>query len=259
MRVPEVADKPVQTPVAVSSPVATAKPVVAATAAQAPAAKAAPVAAPVALKAEATPKAVARPAPAKIKPKKPARKPVARKVAAPVKHVAALVKTPRKPAARIAAPRMKDTNMENTIKAVADKVQDQAKSIFGDASARSKSAMEKSSKMVEEMNAFGKGNVEAMVEASKIYAKGVEAMGQDAAAFAKKQYEDATAALKSMSSVKSPTEFFKLQSDFARASFDAMVAQTSKSTEKMIKLAGEVAQPISNRASLAAEKIKIAA
>ncbi len=251
---PEVTDKPVQTPATATPPAATAKPI----AAETPAPKAEVAAASTTPKAEAAPapKAVAKPAPVKIKPKKPARKPVAKETAAPAKRAAAT----RKPAAKTPeAPKKKETKMENTIKATADKAQDQAKTMLADANTRAKSAMEKSSKMVEEMNAFGKGNVEAMVEASKIYAKGVESMGQDAAAFAKKQYEDATAAFKSMSSVKSPTEFFKLQSDFARSSFDAMVAQTSKSTEKMIKLAGEVAQPISNRASLAAEKIKIAA
>ncbi len=251
MRVPEDTEKSVPTPATAAPPAEIAKP------ATAPATVAA--AAP---KPEAAPKAAATPAPAsseKIKPTKPARKPVAKKAAA-AKRAAPKTKPTRKPAAKVlAARKMKETKMENTIKAAADKAQDQAKTVLADVNSRAKGAMEKSSKMVEEMNSFGKGNVEAMVEASKIYVRGVESMGQDAAAFAKKQYEDATAAIKSMSSVKSPTEFFKLQSDFARASFDAMIAQTSKSTEKMIKLAGEVAQPLSNRASLAAEKIKIAA
>ena len=43
------------------------------------------------------------------------------------------------------------------------------------------------------------------------------------------------------------------------AAFDAMVQQTSRNTEAMLKLAGEVVQPLSNRAALAAEKLKIAA
>nr|WP_263973939.1 phasin family protein [Sphingomonas aliaeris] len=62
-----------------------------------------------------------------------------------------------------------------------------------------------------------------------------------------------------MSAIKSPTDFFKLQSDYARAAFDSLVAQTSKNTETMLKLAGEVAQPISNRVAVAVEKVKIAA
>ena len=52
---------------------------------------------------------------------------------------------------------------------------------------------------------------------------------------------------------------FKLQSDYVRSAFDSIVAETSKNTEAMLKLAGEVAQPISNRVAVAAEKVKIAA
>ena len=37
------------------------------------------------------------------------------------------------------------------------------------------------------------------------------------------------------------------------------MAQASKNTEAMMKLAGEAAQPLSNRVALAAEKIKLAA
>ncbi|WP_369622511.1 phasin family protein, partial [Pseudoalteromonas distincta] len=56
-----------------------------------------------------------------------------------------------------------------------------------------------------------------------------------------------------------PSDFFKLQSDYVRSAFDSIVAETSKNTESLVKLAGEVAQPISNRVELAAEKIKISA
>jgi len=62
-----------------------------------------------------------------------------------------------------------------------------------------------------------------------------------------------------MSSVKSPADFFKLQSDFVRQSFDAIVAETSKNTEAMMKLAGDAAQPLSSRFAVAVEKVKTAA
>ena len=127
------------------------------------------------------------------------------------------------------------------------------------ASERAKAQMEKGAKAFEDMNAFGKGNVEAIVESSKIAARGFEQMGQDAASYMKSSYESATGMFRSMAAIKSPTELFKLQSDYARASFDAFVAEASRSTEAALKLAGEIAQPISNRVALAAEKIKVAA
>lgn len=136
---------------------------------------------------------------------------------------------------------------------------DKTKAMFADASDRTKGAVEKSQQMLEEMNSFGKGNIEALVESSKIAARGFETLGQDAAAYARKSLEEATAAARTLASVKSPAEFMKLQSDFVRQSFDAVVAETSRSTEAMLKLAGEVAQPISNRVALAADKVKLGA
>lgn len=134
-----------------------------------------------------------------------------------------------------------------------------AQAFFTDAGERAKGAVAKSSKLFEDATAFGKGNVEALVESSKIAAKGFETLGQDAAEFGRKQFEEATAAFKTLATVKSPTEFMKLQSDFVRSAFDSMVAETSRSTEIVLKLAGEVAQPISNRMAVAAEKMKNAA
>jgi phasin family protein len=145
--------------------------------------------------------------------------------------------------------------MEDTVKKTAAK----AETLFAEMNDRAKSAMEKSSKMVEQMNDFAKGNIEAVVESSKIAARGFETIGQDAAEYSRKSFEGATAAMKQFAGVKSPTELFKLQSDYMRSAFDSLVAETSKNTEAMLKLAGDVAQPLSNRASVAAEKIKIAA
>ena len=162
-----------------------------------------------------------------------------------------------------AAPTHEDSIMDSsTFTAAADTtadVQDKAQAVFGDLNDRAKGAMEKGAKMIEELNAFGKGNVEAIVESSKIAARGFETIGQDAADYGRKSFEGVAAAARTMASVKSPTEFLKLQSDFMRQMFDSMVAETSKNTETMLKLAGEVAQPISNRVALAAEKMKIAA
>jgi phasin family protein len=134
-----------------------------------------------------------------------------------------------------------------------------AQALFADWNDRTKTAVEKSTKLVEEANEFAKGNLEAVVESSRIAAKGFESLGQDAAEYGRKSFENATSALKTLATVKSPTEFFKLQSDFVRGAFDAYVAEASKNTEAMIKLAGDAAQPLSNRFAVAAEKVKTVA
>jgi len=135
-------------------------------------------------------------------------------------------------------------------------VADKAQAMFGDMNTRFKSAFEKSSKMGEEIVDFTKGNVEALVASARVAAKGGETIGQEAAEYSKKSFENAMAVFKSFASVKSPTELFQLQSDFAKSSFDSAVAEASKLSESLLKIAGEVAQPLSTRYAVAAEKIK---
>ena len=70
-----------------------------------------------------------------------------------------------------------------------------------------------------------------------------------------RRLEQASEAAKTLAEAKSPTEFFQIQSDLARASFDRMVTQSSKLTERFVKLAGEAVEPLQTRASLNAERI----
>jgi hypothetical protein len=263
--------KPI-TPVKASTP-SKPKPAVKAPAKAAIAAKpvAKPAIAPVAAKAPVTPAPVAaKPAPvAKIEPPVPAPVVAAAAPELVIEMVAEpAVTTPEPiidpvietiPPVAVEAPvaiiQKEVKTMEATIKTATDKAQ----TLFAEANERAKAAVEKGTKLFEEANEFSKGNIEAIVESGKIAAKGLESFGQDAAEYSRKQFEGATAALKSLSTVKSPTDFFKLHSDYVRSSFDSIVAQTSKNTEAMLKLAGEVAQPISNRVAVAVEKAKIAA
>ena len=133
---------------------------------------------------------------------------------------------------------------------------EKAQALFADFSNRFKTAFEKSSKFGEEYVDFAKGNVEAVIASSKVAAKAGETLGQEAAEYGKKHFEAATTAFKSFASVKSPTELFQLQSEFAKASFDSLVAEASRVSEALMKVAGDVAQPLSTRYALAAEKIK---
>lgn len=151
----------------------------------------------------------------------------------------------------------KEITMDVTNAAAATTEKTQA--FFADASDRTRGAVEKSTKFFQEVTEFSKGNVEAMVESSKIAARGFETMGQDAAAYAKTSFESASQAMRTMATLKSPTEFMKFQADYVRSVFDSMVAHTSRGTEASLKLAGDVAQPISNRVAMAAEKMKVVA
>ena len=128
-----------------------------------------------------------------------------------------------------------------------------------EAAGKAKAALEKSQAALGDMGAFTKGNVEAVVESSKILATGLQEMTKSYAAETKTVVETMQAEIKELASVKSPTEFFEKQNALMRKQFDAAVAATSKNSEAMLKLVSEAFQPISNRVSLAVEKMKHAA
>jgi phasin family protein len=133
----------------------------------------------------------------------------------------------------------------------ADKYQD----LIADAGERSQEFVAKSQKTAEQFTDLAKANVEALVEAGRIAAAGTKAIGQDVLASGRQGIEQASDAVKTLAEAKSPTEFFQIQSELARASFDRFVAESSKLTERVVKLAGEAAQPLQNRASVNAERI----
>lgn len=132
----------------------------------------------------------------------------------------------------------------------------QGQAMFADINDRSKVAMEKGSRMIEEMVDLAKGNVEAIVASSRVTAKGAESISREVAEFGRQRIETATKTMKSFASAKTPTEVFQLQSDFARGAFDAMIAESSKISEAWVKLAGEAFEPISSRYAVAADKFK---
>ena len=131
--------------------------------------------------------------------------------------------------------------------------------LFGDVGERARGAVEKSTKLVEELTELAKGNVEAIVASSKLAAKGAEILGQQGADYGRRSFEEASAALKSFAEVKSATDFFRLQNDYVRSAFDGWVAESSKASEAVLKLAGEVAEPITSRYAVTAERVKSAA
>ena len=127
-------------------------------------------------------------------------------------------------------------------------------SLFADANERSQDLVKRGQKVAEELTDLTRANVEAVVEASRVATEGARSISRNVIASNRDGVEQAADAIRSLAEAKSPTEYLQLQSDFARASFDRAVAETSKLTESLVKLAGEAFQPLSNRATANAER-----
>lgn len=215
--------------------------------------------------------AVAAPAKVAVAKAKPAAKKAARRVRkAPAKAVEAVKKVNKRAAktvkrARRAAPTARVNKIEGKKTMTYDFNQlfagfqlpgaDKAQELFADANERGQKFAAKSQKAAEELAELAKANVEALVEAGRIYAGGAKSLGQDAIASGREGIEQASDAVKTLAEAKSPAEFFQIQSELARASFDRFVAETSKLTERVVKLTGEAVEPLQTRASLNAERI----
>jgi phasin family protein len=126
--------------------------------------------------------------------------------------------------------------------------------LFADANERSQDLVKRSQKVAEELADLARANVEAIVEAGRVASEGARSIGQDVVATSRDGVEKTADAIRSLAEAKSPTEYLQLQSEFARQSFDRAVAESSKLTESLVKLAGEAFQPLSNRATANAER-----
>jgi hypothetical protein len=200
----------------------------------------------------AVPKNVKKPAPKKraVAKARPARKPVAVKIIRKPVVQPVVAKAPAAPVPTLN--QLKDAIMTKTT------TTDFAKPFadaYGEFQTRAQDAYTKSTAALTEATEFAKGNVEAFVEASKIFAAGVQGFGKSYVEEAKTAYETATADVKELATIKSPTELFQLQGKIARRNFDALVAASSKNTDALIKLANEAAAPVAGRVNLAAEKL----
>jgi phasin family protein len=181
-------------------------------------------------------------------------------VAAPLAAAPAPVTIPEvlpTPAAPVAAAQ-KDVPMNDTVTQFAEETKARTESAISEFQNRAKAVVEKSQAGFGEAVEFNKGNVEAVVASAKVAAKGAQEIAAYSVEYGKGAIEKAVADTRRLYSVKSPTEFFSLQSEIAKSTMDEAVAQASKFTENYLKLVGEMVQPLSNRYALAAEKVKTA-
>lgn len=223
----------------------------------------------------AKPKKASKPVAKKAKPapKKVAKKPAAKATKAAPKKAEPKTKKAAETAdvtipslKKKAATKSKTTKIakaKETIMAKSKKTEstiiDSVKSTMEDVQGRAKTAFAKTGEVAGDVVEFNKANVEAMVESGKVLAAGVQDMGKVYVEEAKGAYETMTGDMKDYAAIKSPTELFQLQGKIARRNFDDAVAFSSKNTEMLVKLANDAFAPISNRVSVAAEKISKAA
>ena len=116
-------------------------------------------------------------------------------------------------------------------------------------------AQAQSAKVLEDVTKFQKDNLEAVVSASNVYAKGFETFGKTWYALTQETVEASAAVAKALLGAKTLKEAVDLQTDFAKTTFDKFVAEGTKLSEMSIKVANEALEPINARVNVAVEKL----
>lgn len=114
-------------------------------------------------------------------------------------------------------------------------------------------ALQKGVEQTVEMN---KENVEALVESITAAAKGLEVLSGESLSFTKHIIEEGVKAGKAMMSVKSPQEFFTLQSDYSRLVYDQLVNQATKVNDLGMTAMKNAYAPINDRVTSLAKAVQ---
>ena len=107
----------------------------------------------------------------------------------------------------------------------------------------------------DEFSVMSKGNVEAVVKAGSIYARGLEDLSKTVMLMTQSQIEASVAATKAVLGCTSLRQMVDLQTDLARTNFDKFVADGTKLSEISLKVANEALEPIQARVNVAVEKL----
>jgi phasin family protein len=121
-----------------------------------------------------------------------------------------------------------------------------------------KDAVEKSLSGLNEMNAYSKKNLEAVIASVTAAAKGAEALGAETIAYSKAAMENQVAAAKSLSGAKSVQEVVELQTGFAKSALEAYIAQVSKASEIVSASMKDSLKPLNERVTATVERLQAA-
>ncbi|MBL8807820.1 MAG: TIGR01841 family phasin [Rhodospirillales bacterium] len=125
----------------------------------------------------------------------------------------------------------------------------------GQAKEQADKVQAQSAKAFEDMAKFSKDNLDAVVSASTVYAKGFETFGKAFYALSQETVEASATVAKALLGAKTLKEAVDLQTDFAKTTFDKFVAESTKLSEMSIKVANEALEPINARVNVAVEKM----
>jgi hypothetical protein len=96
---------------------------------------------------------------------------------------------------------------------------------------------------IEEMQKFGKDNVDATLKSFGALSKASQAIATEVADYSKKSFEVGTKVLEKLFGAKSFDKAIEIQADYAKSAYEGFVAQATKIGELYADLAKETYKP----------------
>jgi phasin family protein len=118
--------------------------------------------------------------------------------------------------------------------------------------------VQKSLGALNEINAQGKRNLEAVVASVTAAARGAEALGAQAMAYTKKSLEDQAEAAKAITAARSVQEMVELQTGFARTAMESYINELNRASETLSAAVKDSFRPLSERATSVVETLQAA-
>ncbi len=140
-------------------------------------------------------------------------------------------------------------NSAETLKTTAEQLAQATHQSFKDGVDRSLSALN-------DLNAHGKRNLEAVVASVTAATKGAEALGAQAMAYSKKTVDDQVAAAKALSTARSLQEVIELQTSFAKSAMEAYIAELNRASETVASAMKDTLRPLNERATAMVETMQ---
>jgi hypothetical protein len=102
-------------------------------------------------------------------------------------------------------------------------------------------------KNLEDMQKFGKDNVEATLKSFDAYAKNVQTIAQEVADYSKKSVDEGTKAVEKLFGAKSFDNAIEIQNAYLKSAYEGFVSQSAKLGSLYVDLARETYKPFESQ------------
>jgi len=102
-------------------------------------------------------------------------------------------------------------------------------------------------KNFDDMQKFGKDNMDVSMKSFGAVSKSLQAIAVEAADYAKKAFEESTAASEKLAAAKSLDKVMEVQADYLKGAYEGFVAQSAKVGQLYVDLAQELYKPFESQ------------